>query len=120
MDMDCGKVGALIKRLRLEQGLTQRQLADQLNLSDKTVSKWERGQGCPDVTLLGELSEILGVELTRMLSGDLAPNETDGGNMKKARYCVCPVCGVNLNVQTCSCQTKRIDPRLEALRQLLE
>ena len=43
MDMDCGKVGALIRRLRLEQGLTQRQLADKLNLSDKTVSKWERG-----------------------------------------------------------------------------
>ena len=93
MDMDCGKVGALIRRLRLEQGLTQRQLADQLNLSDKTVSKWERGQGCPDVTLLAELSQILGVELTRMLAGDLSPNETDGGNMKKARYCVCPECG---------------------------
>ena len=43
MDMDCGKVGALIHRLRLEQGLTQRQLAERLNLSDKTVSKWERG-----------------------------------------------------------------------------
>ena len=43
MDMDCGKVGELIRRLRLEQGMTQRQLADQLNLSDKTVSKWERG-----------------------------------------------------------------------------
>ena len=93
IDMDCGKVGELIRRLRLEQGMTQRQLADRLNLSDKTVSKWERGQGCPDVTLLGELSEILGVELTRMLAGDLAPNEMDGGNMKKAKYCVCPVCG---------------------------
>lgn len=43
MDMDCGKVGELIRRLRLEQGLTQRRLAEKLNLSDKTVSKWERG-----------------------------------------------------------------------------
>ena len=43
IDMDCGKVGELIRRLRLEQGLTQRQLAEKLNLSDKTVSKWERG-----------------------------------------------------------------------------
>ena len=43
MDMDCGKVGALIRKLRLEQGMTQRQLAEKLNLSDKAVSKWERG-----------------------------------------------------------------------------
>lgn len=91
--MDCGKVGELIRRLRLEKGMTQRQLAQKLNLSDKTVSKWERGLGCPDVTLLAELSQILGVDLSRMLAGDLAPNETDGGNMKKAKYYVCPVCG---------------------------
>lgn len=91
--MDCAKVGALIRRLRTEQGLTQQALAEKLNLSGKTVSKWERGLGCPDVTLLEPLSRILGVELSRMLSGDLAPNKADGGNMKKTKYFVCPECG---------------------------
>lgn len=41
--MDYEKIGALIKRLRLENNMTQKQLADKLNLSDKTISKWERG-----------------------------------------------------------------------------
>ena len=41
--MDCAKIGALIRRLRLEQGLTQRALADRLGLSGKTISKWENG-----------------------------------------------------------------------------
>lgn len=41
--MDCQKIGNLIKQFRLQNGLTQKQLADRMNLSDKTVSKWERG-----------------------------------------------------------------------------
>ncbi len=41
--MDCAKIGELIKNLRDEQNLTQQQLADKLNISNKTVSKWERG-----------------------------------------------------------------------------
>ena len=50
--MDNRKVGELIFHLRKEKGLTQKQLADQMNISDRTISKWERGNGCPDVTLL--------------------------------------------------------------------
>jgi transcriptional regulator with XRE-family HTH domain len=53
--LDCGKVGALLYRLRKEKGMTQWQVANQLNISDKTVSKWERGLGCPDVSLLGTI-----------------------------------------------------------------
>lgn len=90
--MDCARIGGLIRRLRLEQGLTQRALAQRLNLSAKTISKWETGHGCPDVSLLGELSAMLGVDLGAMLSGELAPNPIPGGNMKKTRYFVCPVC----------------------------
>ena len=41
--MDCKKVGMLIRSLRVEQKMTQRQLAEQMNISDKTISKWERG-----------------------------------------------------------------------------
>ena len=59
--MNAEKTGALIRALRTEQGLTQKQLADRLHLSDRTVSKWERGAGCPDVSLLGALARELGV-----------------------------------------------------------
>ena len=51
-DMDHNKVGKLILSLRKEKGLTQKELADAMNLSDRTVSKWERGLGCPDVSLV--------------------------------------------------------------------
>ena len=46
--MDYNKVGRLIYDLRKEKGMTQKELAELLNLSDRTVSKWERGNGCPD------------------------------------------------------------------------
>ncbi len=91
--MDCSKVGGLIARLRKEKGLTQKQVADGMNISDKTISKWERGLGCPDVSLLGELSHVLGVNVERILSGDLPSNDTDGGNMKRINFYVCPTCG---------------------------
>ncbi|MBP5379789.1 MAG: helix-turn-helix transcriptional regulator, partial [Ruminococcus sp.] len=61
--MDQIKTGELIRQLRLESGLTQKQLAESLNVSDKAVSKWECGTGCPDVSLLSELSDIFGTEV---------------------------------------------------------
>lgn len=91
--MDHEKIGALIARLRKEQGLTQRGLAERVLVSDKAVSKWERGLGCPDVSLLERLSNVLEVELTVLLTGELPSGNESGGNMKKAKYYVCPVCG---------------------------
>lgn len=91
--MDCSKTGKIIFELRKEKGMTQKQLADAINISDKTVSKWERGLGCPDVSLLGELSEVLEVNVEKLLGGCLDKNETDGGNMKKLKFYVCPECG---------------------------
>ena len=64
-----------------------------MNLSDRTISKWERGVGCPDVSLLSELSKLLGVNIEKILTGDLNPNDKDGGNMKKVKFYVCPTCG---------------------------
>jgi len=49
--------------------------------------------GCPDVSLLRELSDILGVNIEKILLGDLEPNKKDGGNMKRIKFYVCPVCG---------------------------
>ena len=91
--MDCRKVGELILKLRKEKGLTQKQLARTMNLSDKTISKWERGFGCPDVSLLRELSAALGVNVENLLAGTLEPNDTDGGNMKRIKFYTCPDCG---------------------------
>ena len=91
--MDCNKVGALIAGLRREKGLTQKQLGDAMNISDKTVSKWERGLGCPDVSLLRELSAVLGVDVEKLLEGALAPNRADSGNLSRVKFYVCPTCG---------------------------
>lgn len=91
--MDAVKTGALIRALRREIGLTQRELAARLHVSDKAVSKWERGCGCPDVSLLPALSGALAVDLDRLLAGDLGENDLVGGNMKKLKFYVCPQCG---------------------------
>ncbi len=91
--MDYGKIGELIRKERLSRGLTQLQLADKLHLSDKTISKWERGQGCPDVSLLGALAAALDVRMDRLLEGELNQNNIDGGNMKRLKFYVCPHCG---------------------------
>ncbi|MDO5559016.1 MAG: helix-turn-helix domain-containing protein [Oscillospiraceae bacterium] len=90
--MDCIKVGRLIHSLRTEKSMTQKQLAQLMNISDKTVSKWERGLGCPDVSLLAELSVILGTNIEKILSGTLDEKETDGGNMNKIKFYICPGC----------------------------
>ena len=91
--MDCIKVGKLIYSLRSEKSMTQKQLADMMNISDRTISKWERGIGCPDVSLLNELSKILGVNIDKILTGDLNAKEMDGGSMKKVKFYICVICG---------------------------
>lgn len=91
--MDNEKIGGLIRSLRTEKGLTQRELADAVGVSDKAVSKWETGGGCPDVSLLPALSEVLGVDIGSLLSGGLTKNDEESGNMKKLKFYVCPECG---------------------------
>ena len=111
--MDNEKVGRLIFNLRMERGMTQKRLADSIGVSDKAVSKWERGLGCPDVSLLPQLSEVLGVDLKNLLSGELDPNNTDGGNMKRTKFYVCPECGCLLTATggaEISCCGRRLEP----------
>lgn len=91
--MDPRLTGSLICRLRKEHQLTQRQLAERLCVSDKAVSKWERGLGCPDVSLLPDLARLLGIELEGLLSGQLDSKEPLGGNMKNLNFYICPNCG---------------------------
>ena len=91
--MDQTKTGGLIRALRIQKGLTQKALAEAVGVGDKAVSKWERGLGCPDVSLLPELSRVLGVGLETLLSGALDANDQERGNMKKLDFYVCPDCG---------------------------
>lgn len=91
--MDQEKTGKLIRTLRTQRGLTQKTLAEAVGVGDKAVSKWERGLGCPDVSLLPELARFLGVRLESLLSGELDANDQERGNMKKLQFYVCPSCG---------------------------
>ena len=61
--------GTMIKRLREEKNITQSQLAEMLNVSDKAVSKWENGRGYPDITLTEPLAAALGVSLIELFAG---------------------------------------------------
>ncbi len=74
--MDCQKIGNLILKIRKEKQMTQKEIADKLNISDKTISKWERGLGCPDISLLIPLSEILEISLYELLGGEKISKES--------------------------------------------
>ena len=73
--MDQIKIGRFIAELRKEKNLTQRQLADSLNLSDKTISKWECGKGLPEVSLMLPLCEILEITVNELLCGERIEKE---------------------------------------------
>lgn len=68
--MDLVKIGQYIAGKRKDAGLTQRQLAEQLNMSDKSVSKWERGVCLPNVSVYKELCDILGISINEFLAGE--------------------------------------------------
>lgn len=91
--MDSEKTGRLIAALRREAGFTQNQLAQAAGVSPKTVSKWETGRGCPDISMLPILSKIFRVDIGRLIGGDLDANKKDSGNMKKTKFYICPECG---------------------------
>ena len=67
--MDKERTGQLITELRKEKGLTQKQLAEALNVTDKAVSKWERGLSFPDISMLEPISEVLGISIMEILAG---------------------------------------------------
>lgn len=111
--MDNEKTGGLIRRLRRERGMTQLQLAALLGISDKAVSKWERGLGGPELGLLPSLAEALEVDMGRLLSGELSANDRVSGNVNRARFWVCPNCGnvvTGLTDTGVSCCGKRLRP----------
>ena len=68
--MDQVKTGRFIKALRKEKNLTQREIAESLNISEKTVSKWETGNGLPEVSLMLPLCQLLEISVNELLSGE--------------------------------------------------
>ena len=78
--MDNNKTGSLIRETRKEKGLTQKALADHLHITDRAVSKWERGLSAPDIALLEPLGRILGLKVTELIAGEREqeqPKETE-------------------------------------------
>lgn len=76
--MDLSKTGKSIAKLRRSAGFTQASLAEKLGISDKAVSKWERGMACPDVSLWNKLSILLDTDIESLLYGHEAKNEWRG------------------------------------------
>ena len=75
-----------IRTLREQKTLTQKQLAERLNVSDKTVSKWETGRGLPDISILMELAAALGVSVPELLTGECAVNSNRSSNIRKMQF----------------------------------
>ena len=85
--------GSAIKRLREAKQLTQSELADQLGVSSKTISKWETAKGFPDISLIEPLSKALSISIPELLSGEQIINRNISCNMLRTKFYVCPICG---------------------------
>ena len=115
--MDQVKTGELIRQLRTEMGLTQKQLAQRINVSDKAVSKWETGNGCPDISLLASLAQVFGTDIQVLLSGEIDKKESEKGNMKKIKFYVCRQCGniitatSDANITCCGSRLTAMEPQ---------
>ena len=83
--MDIKRTGALIAELRKRKNSTQKELADQLGVTDKAVSKWERGVGYPEVTTIPVLAELLGVSASEIILGQLTNPNPDCNNLSDKR-----------------------------------
>lgn len=84
--MDNQKMGLFISELRKSKQMTQKSLAEKLNITDKAVSKWERGLSCPDISILSSVAEILGVTTNELLNGEKSssPSEEMGISIDNA------------------------------------
>ena len=85
--------GATIKNLRERKGITQLQLAEEIRVTAKAVSKWETAKGLPDITLVEPLSQALGVSVMELMSGETVTNRNVSSNILFSKFYVCPICG---------------------------
>lgn len=85
--------GSVIKKLREQKQCTQKELAQELNVSDKTISKWETGKGLPDISLMENLAEALNVSVIELMTGEYITNQNRASKMSRSKFYVCPICG---------------------------
>ena len=85
--------GTTIKHLREARNMTQAELAEQIGVSSKTVSKWETAKGLPDISLLQSLAKALGISVIELMNGEQITNKNTSANMLRSKFYVCPVCG---------------------------
>ncbi len=85
--------GAVIRKLRENKKMTQEELAEKIFVSGKAVSKWETGQGFPDISLLEPLAGALDISVIELLSGEDIRNRNRVADMGRVQFYVCPVCG---------------------------
>lgn len=108
--MDNIKTGLLIKELRKEKSMTQKELAELLHLTDRAISKWERGICAPDISTLEPLAKILGVTVTELISGQRIKAEE---NMARIELNVQNV--INYSENEIVCKTKAIQKKYAAI-----
>lgn len=94
--------GSTIKALRELKKLTQAELAEQIGVSSKTISKWETAKGLPDISLLQPLAQALGVSVIELMSGMHITNQNISANLLRSKLYVCPICS---NVIHCTGDT---------------
>lgn len=80
--------GKVIKELREKKGFTQKELAEKLKVSDKTISKWENERGLPDTGIIQELAESLQVSVAELFAGEYVVNQNRAANMRKVSFYV--------------------------------
>ena len=85
--------GNTIKQLRESRKLTQAELAGNIGVSSKTVSKWETGKGLPDISLLQPLAQALGISVIELMSGEQITNRNVSANLLRGKFYICPICG---------------------------
>ncbi len=100
--MDTYVTGSVIRRLREAQHMTQAELAEKIGVSSKTVSKWETAKGLPDISLLQQLAQALGISVIELMNGQHITNQNISANMLRCKFYVCPICG---NVIHCTGST---------------
>ena len=89
--------GAVIKELREKYHFTQAELAKKLNVSDKTISKWETAKGYPDISLLEPIAKTFGISITELISGNAVNNVNVSANVMRSKFYVCPICGNSIH-----------------------
>ena len=106
--MDNERVGSFIRDLRKEKGLTQKELASKLGLTDKAISKWERGLGCPDISLLEDIADYLDVSVLELIKGKRLDSGSKYNNkdiidtMKYSRKSITGVVRKNYKIFACA------------------